>query len=333
MPGNTARISSIVVIAGWLVALLAWTLPTHGQEDEAGWLLEQVNGLRANTKLPGYVLNDQLSAAATQHSNYMAETCDVAHEEATGSTPEDRARANGYPGSWINENIWGGQLGTANAAWSFWVNSPPHYSNMVSRRMNEIGIGVVSGACGQYYTLLFGYRSEVDTAYAPDMEETTPPDDASGEAQAAPPTQPEDEAGWLRAQVGALRAQVGVPGYVTNDQLSAAAALHSLYMAETCDVSHTQITGSTPADRAQASGYTGSQIGETVYGGGRANATSAWNNWLAYSANFDLLVNRDRNEIGVGVAYGECGQFYTLVFGYSPDVTPPPPPTAAPSTD
>ena len=78
------------------LVLLLWSTqipPAQGQQDEVTWLLTQINNLRASLGLPPYSLNAQLSAAATQHSQYMVTTCDVSHTEANGSTPTSRARA------------------------------------------------------------------------------------------------------------------------------------------------------------------------------------------------------------------------------------------------
>lgn len=168
---------------GWILLFLVVT-PARSQ-DEISWLLGQINGLRASVGVPPYSLNAQLSAAAQQHSTYMATTCDVSHTEANGSTPVDRARANGYTGSWVSENIYGGGMADAGYAWNFWLNSPIHYQGMTSSNMNEIGIGIASGDCGHFYTLVFGFRADASAPPAPVQGPVAPSSDAAAAPAAA----------------------------------------------------------------------------------------------------------------------------------------------------
>jgi hypothetical protein len=171
----------VLWIAGSLIA--AGFPPAAHAQDDTTWLLDQINALRASVGVPGYALNAQLTAAATQHSEYMASTCDVSHTEANGSTPASRAAANGYAGSRVSENIYGGGKAQASNAWNFWLNSGIHYAGMVSSQANEIGIGIAHGSCGHFFTLNFGYRPDVTATPAPVAQ---PP--VENAAQAVPPT-------------------------------------------------------------------------------------------------------------------------------------------------
>lgn len=153
----------VIAVLTWIVSSAA----TVRAQDDASWLLEQVNALRAGVGVHGYVVNAQLAAAAYQHSEYMATTCDISHTEANGSTPASRAAANGYGGSNVSENIYGTNRATAADALNFWINSPIHYNGLVHGRNNEIGFGVVYGPCGHYYTMLIGYRADVTAPPAP----------------------------------------------------------------------------------------------------------------------------------------------------------------------
>jgi hypothetical protein len=107
--------------------------------------------------LPPYTLNAQLSAAATQQSQYLAQTCNVAHVWPDGSSPSSRAAAQGYAGDHVIENIYAGSNATAADAWNFWITSPVHYSGLVNTLVTEIGIGIAHGGlCGHAFTLVFG---------------------------------------------------------------------------------------------------------------------------------------------------------------------------------
>ena len=146
------------IVAGHLTALA---------QDDVTWLLSQINTLRSGQGLHTYALNAQLSAAAQQHSQYMADTCTVNHYEADGSSATDRAARNGYSGGWVSENIYGGTNARATDAWNFWINSAIHYQGLTHQVVNEIGIGVAASSCGRYYTLVFGQRGDVTAPAAP----------------------------------------------------------------------------------------------------------------------------------------------------------------------
>lgn len=173
----------------WLVLLLIVLsallgtprLPRAQAQDDASWLLGQVNGLRAGLGLAPYALNAALNAAAYQHSQYMVNTCDVSHSEADGSTPASRALANGYGGSFVTENIYMGGNARATDAWNFWSNSAVHYAGLTNPNANEIGIGVAHGSCGHGFTLLFGRAGGSPPA--------APAGGAAAPAAPPPPTQ------------------------------------------------------------------------------------------------------------------------------------------------
>ncbi|MBI5957880.1 MAG: CAP domain-containing protein [Chloroflexi bacterium] len=174
-----------------LLCFAAWLIPSpppqaHAQ-DEVYWLLEQINSLRASLGLPGYSLNPQLSAAAIQHSQYMAAGCDVTHTENNGSTPASRAAANGYSGTNVSENIYAGSIARATDAWQFWIHSPVHYAGLTHGYVNEVGIGIAGGLC-QSYTLLFGHRDDVNAPPAP-AAVPAPSGANTGDAAAPAPTQ------------------------------------------------------------------------------------------------------------------------------------------------
>ncbi len=139
-----------------LVMYLFFNPPVQAQADEKTWLLNQINNLRVQHNLHAYSWNAQLAAAAQQHSEYMAATGDISHQESNGSMAADRAAANGYTGDWIMENIYGGYQASANDAWTFWTNSAIHYNGLVHQQVNEIGIGIASDGTGRYFTLVFG---------------------------------------------------------------------------------------------------------------------------------------------------------------------------------
>jgi hypothetical protein len=178
----------LLVVLGILVAAFA-NGSARARGDEKTWLLNQINALRGQLGLHAYAWNNQLGAAAQQHSDYMAATGDISHTESNGSTPASRAVANGYTGGWVSENIYGGTLATAADAWNFWVNSSIHYAGLTNSNTNEIGIGVAGSGIGQFYTLVFG-RGDIVIGSAPTPANPVPDtsNGATSPSQAPAPT-------------------------------------------------------------------------------------------------------------------------------------------------
>jgi hypothetical protein len=145
-----------------LVLVALWShipgRPAQAQ-DEVTWLYEQMNALRASLGLSGYRLNGSLSAAAQAHSQWMAATGIIAHEQDDGSGPPERALAYGYGGEWVAENIYGGSNANASTAWNWWLNSSVHYNAIVNPIKTDVGIGIAQGSGMRYYTLVFGQGS------------------------------------------------------------------------------------------------------------------------------------------------------------------------------
>ena len=158
-------------------------------QDEVSQLLSEVNAVRASLGLHGYVLNSSLMAAAQAHSEWMAATAIVAHDEDNGSSPQSRASAFGYPGSRVSENIYSGYHVSAMDALTWWLSSPIHYAGITHAEKNEIGIGIAQSGDLRYFTLVFGRGSG---GSAPPVQPQSPPPDSAAESPsveiaAAPP--------------------------------------------------------------------------------------------------------------------------------------------------
>jgi hypothetical protein len=146
-----------------LFIFVGMSLSTQAQDD----LLSRINGLRASLGLPAYRTNGALAGAASQHARWMVDTSQVSHIQSDGSSPRDRARANGYTSAWVSENIYMGTSASIDSAWNFWVNSPIHYAGLTSPNYDEIGIGTASGAGGNAFVLVFGNSSGAVRAVNP----------------------------------------------------------------------------------------------------------------------------------------------------------------------
>lgn len=121
----------------------------------------------------------------------------------------------------------------------------------------------------------------------------------------------------LLGRINGLRSSLGLPGYTTNPALAAAAQSHAGWMAATGSVSHFQPDGSGPRDRARAAGYSSPLVSENIYMGGIATVNDAWNFWINSPVHYAGLTSPNYDNIGIGIASGEGGRAFVLVFGGS----------------
>ncbi|MHC8382070.1 CAP domain-containing protein [Pseudomonas sp. LB3P14] len=130
-------------------------------------LLAQVNAARSKPRLCGrqrfaaarpLAWNAALGAAAQGHSKAMAYGNYFAHQDPDGEMPADRARAAGFRGRQIGENIAAGQ-GSPSKAMSGWLASPGHCANLMNPMFTQMGGAYAADARsdeGVYWTMLFG---------------------------------------------------------------------------------------------------------------------------------------------------------------------------------
>lgn len=139
-----------------------------GDSREAGKaLLAAVNAARARPRLCGrqrfaatrpLTWNAALGAAAQGHSKAMAYGNYFAHRDPDGDMPLDRAKAAGYRGRQIGENIAAGQ-GSPNKAMASWLASPGHCANLMNPMFTQVGAAYAADSRsdeGVYWTMLFG---------------------------------------------------------------------------------------------------------------------------------------------------------------------------------
>ncbi|MGY2440049.1 CAP domain-containing protein [Pseudomonas sp. SDO52101_S400] len=130
-------------------------------------LLAEVNAARARPRMCGrqrfaaarpLSWNPALGAAAQGHSKAMAYGNYFAHQDPDGDMPADRARAAGYRGRQIGENIAAGQSSPSKAM-AGWLASPGHCANLMNPMFTQVGAGFASEVRsdnGVYWTMLFG---------------------------------------------------------------------------------------------------------------------------------------------------------------------------------
>ena len=114
--------------------------------------------------------NDQLARAALSHSIDMAAHDHFSHTGTDGSQPWDRARAAGYPSTYVGENVAVGYT-SEQAVVTGWLNSAGHCKNIMTAAYAEIGAAYAKGYSSQiksealFWTLNLG---KAESAANPD---------------------------------------------------------------------------------------------------------------------------------------------------------------------
>lgn len=113
----------------------------------------QVDAYRRAAGLGPLSNNTALSKTAQAHACDMAAMGKWSHTGRNGSGIADRLKASGYRFRAANENV--GKFGKTNAV-QWWYQSPSHRSNILSRKIKEVGFGVALGPDNQLYWVMVG---------------------------------------------------------------------------------------------------------------------------------------------------------------------------------
>ncbi len=107
--------------------------------SQAEELFIYINEARRQFDLPPLAYVYELSAAAQQHTDDMAQFQYTGHTGADGSYPLERLIRNGYAAGYAGEaTAWGFE--NAYEAVEFWVNSPPHRRIILNRYATDVGV-------------------------------------------------------------------------------------------------------------------------------------------------------------------------------------------------
>ncbi|MBQ1096579.1 CAP domain-containing protein [Streptomyces sp. b94] len=110
------------------------------------------------------------------------------------------------------------------------------------------------------------------------------------------------------------RAKVGCSPVAANSALRELAEDFSQAMAEQGFFDHTDPSGATPWDRAEAAGI--SSLGGENIARGQADAQAVMDAWMASPGHKANILNCDFQTLGVGVHFGSGGPWWTQNFGY-----------------
>ncbi|WP_171114419.1 MULTISPECIES: CAP domain-containing protein [Streptomyces] len=136
-------------------------------------------------------------------------------------------------------------------------------------------------------------------------QRTTPPVTISPETAA--------EAEVLKL-VNDERAKAGCSPLAANSALAELAGNFSEAMAEQGFFDHTDPSGRTPWDRAEAAGIT--NLAAENIARGQADAAAVMESWMNSPGHRANILNCDFKTLGVGVHYGSGGPWWTQNFGY-----------------
>jgi uncharacterized protein YkwD len=131
-------------------------------------------------------------------------------------------------------------------------------------------------------------------------------------AQAAVPADPTAEAAVL-ALVNEARVDAGCGALTADPALAAVARAHSADMRDRDYFSHTSPEGLSPFDRAERAGIDYSRAENIAFG--QADATAVMEAWLESPGHRANILDCELTKLGVGVAEGPGGPWWTQLFG------------------
>lgn len=122
-------------------------------------VIHAVNAYRADSDLPAYSVDAQLTLAAQKHANDMACNHLFGHGGSNSSTAVSRVGASGYVASSLSENVYGSYPPLSGAgAVNWWKNDRTdlrHNLNLVSSTFTDIGVGYAFFDNFGYYVIVF----------------------------------------------------------------------------------------------------------------------------------------------------------------------------------
>ncbi|MGY1821524.1 CAP domain-containing protein [Geodermatophilus sp. SYSU D00079] len=149
-------------------------------------------------------------------------------------------------------------------------------------------------------------------APAPRPAPAPAPRPAPAPAAPAAPAAPGIE-GQVLSLVNQARATAGCAPLAADSALAAVARAHSADMRDRDYFSHDTPEGLDPFDRAKQAGITYARAENIAYG--QANATEVMDDWMTSPGHRENILDCELTKLGVGVAEGPGGPWWTQLFG------------------
>ncbi len=156
VPGGTGTpVANTTNIPGLLVSTCGYTTDASNVADT----IAAINAYRAQSNLPPYTVNAQLTLAAQSHAEDMACNNLFYHPGSDGSTPASRVSAAGYAASFVSENVYGSYPPlTGQGVVTWWATDTTdlnHNKNLLSTQYVDIGVGYAFYNNYGYYVVDF----------------------------------------------------------------------------------------------------------------------------------------------------------------------------------
>jgi uncharacterized protein YkwD len=146
------RVRSVVQYAASIaVLILTCAIVCHAGERQditAESVIRQTNGERAERNTPVLERNSLLERVAQKRLDDMLEKDYFGHTSPSGEDVTDIAGAVNYDYSRIGENLARGNFKNVADLVTFWMKSPQHRKNMLSRDYKDIGVAVACEKVG-----------------------------------------------------------------------------------------------------------------------------------------------------------------------------------------
>jgi len=142
------------VLAAMASSRAARPQASPSRNDVRNNVLQLVNQQRARYGRSPLRISQKLTQAAQSHSEDMARRRQMSHTGSGGTTVMTRVQRTGYRPRAVAENVARGQRSSKDVVRS-WMNSRGHQMNILNPAYTEIGIGVVYGNGGPYWTQVF----------------------------------------------------------------------------------------------------------------------------------------------------------------------------------
>jgi uncharacterized YkwD family protein len=124
-----------------------------GQASMETEMVRLVNSVRAQAGLPALTPDANLNKIARLKSQDMINRNYFSHQSPTYGSPFDMLRSFGVTYRAAGENIALNQ--STSAAHTALMNSTGHRANILGRQYTKVGIGIVKGSRGYYFTQIF----------------------------------------------------------------------------------------------------------------------------------------------------------------------------------
>jgi uncharacterized protein YkwD len=124
-------------------------VPTPVPNDWGGQCAAYTNQSRTRQGLPELRWNAQLAQIAVNFAADMNKRQFMSHVDPEGRQPWDRARQQGYPSSFVGENLSWGAKGPQEVT-NQWLASLGHRANIMNRQYRQIGVGVIMGKVNRW---------------------------------------------------------------------------------------------------------------------------------------------------------------------------------------